>query len=235
MIKVIIIVVAIVLGVFIFGLISKGGFGPPPSSFLGSPVESNQPPCPQPLILKTPVDINQVSSILYPGQERGGDFKPHGGFRFDNASSNEIEIRAPMDAKFTDGSRYIEMGEVQYMFDFQSDCGIRYRFDHLLTLTPKFAEIAKKLPDPKVGDSRTTSIEPVSVKEGELIATAVGFKNSKNVFVDFGVYDLRGKGRTNPREYAICWFDLLPTTDSAKVKSLPPGNSKSGTQSTLCK
>lgn len=234
MLKIIIPVVFVILGIFLFGVISRGGFGEPPPFLAGQP--SNQPPCPDPL-LQSPVDLNLATSILYPGQERGGDFKPHGGFRFDNSKTDEIEVRIPMDAQFVEGSRYIEQGEVQYMFDFQSPCGIRYRFDHLLVLTPKFAKIAEKLSQPKENDSRTSRItSEVSVTTGEVIATAVGFRKTNNTFVDLGVYDLRGKNMyQNPRSYAVCWFDLLPASASAKVKSLPPADSKSGSQSTLCK
>lgn len=234
MLKIIIIVVFVILGVFIFGVVSRGGLGEPPSFLANKP--TNQPPCTDPL-LQSPVDLNLVTSILYPGQERGGDFKPHGGFRFDNSKTDEIEVRVPMDAQFVEGGRYIEQGEVQYMFDFQSPCGIRYRFDHLLVLTPKFAKIAEKLPQPKENDSRTSRItSEVSVTTGEVIATAVGFRKTNNTFVDLGVYDLRGKNMyQNPRPYAICWFDLLPASASGKVKSLPPADSKSGSQSTLCK
>lgn len=202
-----------------------------------TPLQSlKAPPCPNPLTLETPVDLSKVTAILYPGQERGGNFKAHGGFRFDHSKPEEIVIRAALDGYITDASRYIEMGEVQYLFDFQNDCGIRYRFDHLLVLSPKLAKIAENLPKPKEMDSRTTHINNnIKVTPGEVIATAVGFKNSNNVFVDFGVYDMRGKTFINPQENAICWFNLLPSSDSAKVKSLPPGDSKSGTQSTLCK
>ena len=182
--KIVIGVVLVVLGIFTFGLISKGGFGPPPSGFSGIKSQSNQPSCPDPLILQTPIDINKVTSILYPGQERGGDFKPHGGFRFDNSKNDEIEVKAPMDAVLSDASRYIEQGEVQYLFDFQNSCGIRYRFNHLLVLTPKFAKIVEGLPKPKEGDSRTTHIEEeVSVSEREVIATSVGLIKNSNVFV----------------------------------------------------
>lgn len=202
-----------------------------------TPLQSlGTPPCPKPLILQTPVDLNKVTSILYPGQERGGNFKPHGGFRFDKSRFDEIEVKAPMATYITDAARYIEMGEVQYMFDFQNDCGIRYRFDHLLVLSPKLMKIAENLPQAKENDSRTTHINGnIKVTQGEVIATAVGFKNNSNVFVDFGVYDMRGKVFTSSQENAVCWFDLLSASDSAKVKSLPPGDSKSGTQSTLCK
>lgn len=233
--KVLIIAGIVIFGLFTLKLISKGGFGPSPLERSNKTSQSNQASCPEPLILETPVNMSLVTSILYPGQERGGDFKPHGGFRFDQATSNGVEIRLPMDATFDDASRYIEEGETQYMFDFQSDCGMRFRFDHLLTLAPRFAAIADQLPDAKEHDSRTVKVEPIQAKAGEVIATAVGFKNNTNVFVDFGVYDLRGKGRTNPRPYAVCWFDLLPADDAAMVKSLPSADSKSGTQSTLCK
>lgn len=228
--KIIIGIIIVAIGVFALGIITGKGQTPP---FLTNP--TSQSSCPEPLVLQTPVDLTKVTSILYPGQVRGGDFKPHGGFRFDNSKFDEIEVRASLDGVFNEASRYIEQGEVQYMFDFQNPCGIRYRFDHLLVLAPKFAKIADSLPEPKENDSRTTHItENVTVAKGELIATAVGFR-SGNVFVDFGVYDMRGKILQNPRQNAICWFDLLPASDSAKVKSLPPADSKSGSQSTLCK
>ncbi|OGY27817.1 MAG: hypothetical protein A3F33_02445 [Candidatus Woykebacteria bacterium RIFCSPHIGHO2_12_FULL_43_10] len=232
--KIIIVIILIAVGIFIFGIVLKGGFGKAPSFLTAS--KSSQSPCPDPLVLKTPVDIKQVTSILYPGQERGGDFKPHGGFRFDNAKSNSTEVRAPIDSVLTDASRYIEMNEVQYMFDFQTDCGIRYRFDHLLTLAPKFAAIVEKLPEAKVGDSRTTSVDSVNITQNEIIATEIGLKNNLNVFVDFGVYDSSGfKAFQNPNANALCWFNLLSPEDAAKVKSLPSADSQSGSKSTLCK
>ena len=204
--------------------------GNTPLSNIGSPS------CPQPIILQTPIDLDKATSVLYPGQERGGDFKAHGGFRFDNAESNEVEVRAPMDAAVTDASRYIEQGEVQYMFDFQNDCGIRYRFDHLLVLSPKLAAIAQNLPEAKELDSNTSRVNgDIKVSKGEVGATAIGFKKNKNVSVDFGVYDMRGKIFSNSQENAVCWFDWLPEEDARIVKSLPPGDSKSGSQSILCK
>lgn len=194
-----------------------------------------RPACPNPLILQTPVDLDKVTAILYPGQVRSGEFKPHGGFRFDNSKNDQIEVKAPMDAYITDATRYIEAGEVQYMFFFHHDCGIMYRFDHIMELPPKLLSIVEKLPEAKENDSRTTRInENIKVEAGEVIAKAVGFK-SGNVFVDFGVYDLRGKVVTNPWDHAVCWLDLLSKEDAQKVRSLPPGDLKSGSQSTLCK
>lgn len=209
---------------------------------------SSQPPtCDEPLKLESPTDLSLVTGLLYPGQYRGGDYKAHGGFRFDGQSNN-ITVKIPLNAKLTNGSRYIEGGEVQYLFTFISDCGIAYRFDHLLTLFPKFAEIADKFPPARPDDSRTTMIEPpIAVSVGETVATAVGFAKTKNVTFDFGVYDLRQRNQASQdpswankpehansqAPYAICWLDLFPPADN-RLKSLP-GSGTEGKTSDYCK
>ncbi|MEX1995597.1 MAG: hypothetical protein WD887_02365, partial [Candidatus Saccharimonadales bacterium] len=160
----------------------------------------------------------------------------------DNAKGNKVTVRAPMDAKLTSGSRYTEMGELQVLLQFSNDCGVRYRFDHLLTLTDKFQKaVDASLPDAMVGDSRTTAFKPeVEVKKGEIVATAVGFAKVKNVSFDFGVYDLRqddsNSGDSFDRaRYGVCWLkDWLPAADSAKLLALPGGDSKSGKSSNYC-
>lgn len=236
----IVLVVSIALGIFAFGILTGKGDLPP---FLAGTL-LYQSSCPKLLVLQTPVDLSNVTAILYPGQVRGGNFKPHGGFRFDNSKPDDIEVRAPLDSNLREAQAYMEDGEIQYMFDFAHPCGIVYRFDHLETLSPKLVDIAKNLTvlseqDWKSGKGvhqKDLSNLNISVKQGEVIATAVGFRKTNNVFVDLGVYDLRGKSMfQNPRPHAICWFDLLPASDSAKVKSLPAGDSQAGSQSTLCK
>lgn len=205
-----------------------------------------QPPaCPSPLVLGTPVDLARVTSLLYPGQVRGGDYKAHGGFRFDT-SSNAITVRVPLEATVVNASRYLEGGEVQYLFTFQHPCGIRYRFDHLSVLSPTLARIAERLPAAREGDSRGTEVRPpVPVTQGEILATAVGFRKGPNVFIDFGVYDLRQKNaasrnpawarahRAEQGHYAVCWLDWLPAGDAARVKRLPA--SGSARQSDYCR
>ncbi len=208
------------------------------------------PACPSP-VLKTPTDLTNVTSILYPGQERGGNYKPHGGFRFDNAKSSTVTVTAPMDAVIVNGSRYLVGGEIQYTFDFIAPCGIMYRLGHLLVLDPKYQKIADTFPAAMEGDSKTTNINPqVSVTAGETIAIAVGVtKGGLNVFFDFGVYDLKTKNQAsqdatwsaNPAhdpllaQRALCWFDLLPSVDAAKVKSLPAADGTAGKTSDYCK
>lgn len=212
-------------------------------------------PCPSPFVFRMPVGMENVTSILYPGQPRGGEYKAHGGFRFETSLSSDIAVTAPIDAYVIAGARYpVNTGDIQYTFDFEHPCGIRYRLGHMLTLSPKFQEIAEKFPMPAGLDSRTTQVyPPIAVKQGEVIATAVGMtkngtsKNGNNTFLDFGVYDYRQKNEVskNPswlaqhpheiEQYAVCWFDWITPDDKAKVLSLPSSDFQSGKASDYCK
>lgn len=212
--------------------------------------------CPDPFIFMTPVDLKKVTSILYPGQYRGGNYKAHGGFRFDNSRPDEIKVIAPYDAEVIAGARYpADTGELQYTFDFSHPCGIRYRFGHLLTLSPKFQKIAEKFPLPKGLDSRTSQVDPpIKVKQGEVIATAVGLTRGGpselkgfNTFVDWGVYDYRQKNNSSKdpawivkhpyeiEQYAVCWFDWISPDDKSVVLSLQSSDYQSGKTSDYCK
>ena len=54
--------------------------------------KTTQSDCPDPFVFQLPIDINKATSVLYPGQIRGGDYKAHGGFRFDKSLPNEITV-----------------------------------------------------------------------------------------------------------------------------------------------
>jgi hypothetical protein len=202
-------------------------------------VRGTPPDCPDPLILPTPVDMKLVTGILYPGQERGGDYKPHGGFRFDNRTTNDIEVRAVMEGSIFKASKYLESGERQVAIWYVNDCGIMVMHDHLLVLSLKLEQELGKIPQGAEGDSRTTFLEPiVLIKQGEILASEIGQKNylgHLNIGVDYGLYDLR---RTNGIDYTesfrakhpnineygtygVCWFDYLKREDATVVRSLP--------------
>lgn len=230
-----------------------------------SPISISKTTCPEPFIFELPVDISKATSILYPGQIRGGEFKAHGGFRFDDSLPEEITVKAPIDAYVIAGARYPgTTGDIQYTFDFEHPCGVRYRFGHLLTLSPKFQAIAEKFPLPKDLDSRTTQVDPpIEVKKGEIIATAVGLtkegnsKNGTNTFLDWGVYDYKQQNEASKDpgwatkhtedpnwskyynsetyKYAVCWFDWISESDKQKVLSLPSSDGQSGKTSDYCK
>lgn len=202
---------------------------------------SDTPPaCPSPMTLAAPVDVRQATSILYPGQTRGGDYKPHGGFRF--TGSNAVDVRIPLDSHLVFGSRYIEQGETQYLFVFTTPCGFAYRFDHLLELSPEFQAFADLLPAAKIDDSRTTNFTPpITVQAGALVATQVGFAQTANASLDFGLYDLRqpndvtAQGDTQFARYGVCWFDYLSAADEAYVRGLPAADNQAGKTSDYCR
>jgi hypothetical protein len=208
------------------------------------------PACASPLAIPAPVDLTLATEVLYPGQYRGGNYKPHGGFIFRGSANNAITVKAPLDAYVYKASRYIEAGEVQYMFVFIAPCGIMYRFDHLATLSPAFQALADTLPAAQENNSETTNFDkPPVVKAGDAVATSVGFVKTGNTSVDFGVYDLRAKNavsqiadwqKKHPMEhefgaYAICWLDNITGPGSAGIKALPGGDGQAGKQSDYCK
>ena len=213
----------------------------------GWAAQSGTPPtCPQ--TITSPVDLSLVTAILYPGQIRGGNYKPHGGFRFDSATTNTITVSSPLAGNVVRASRYIENGDTQYMFDIMTDCGMMFRFDHLLTLSSSFQAIADQLPAAQVNNSQTTNVNPqVSISAGQAIATAVGMNvNGRNVAVDFGVYDFNKKNAASAdsswaashdpelAQHALCWIDLFSAGEVTKIKSLPAGDSTSGATSDYC-
>ena len=195
-----------------------------------------------------PINLSRVTSILYPGQTRGGDYKPHGGFRFDApGETGDITVVAPMASTVYRAARYLWNGEVQHMFDFINACGVLHRLDHLRDLSPRFQRIAASLPAAVEGDSRTSPVAAgQNVAVGEAIATTVGSRTG-NFFLDWGVYDLRARNEasTNPAwlaqhpgelaPYAIYWLDNLSPGDRAIVRSLPPADWQSGATSDYCR
>lgn len=210
------------------------------------------PTCPAQPMLKMPADTSKVTTVLYPGQTRGGNYKPHGGLRFDNITNNEVTVTAPIDGYIYRGARYLVSGETQYTFDVINSCGVMFRVGHLLNLTSKYQTLANNFPAATEGDSRTTRVDGhVSVTAGEQIATKVGTSvGGANTFFDFGVYDLRNKNAASTdatwaansahdpelAQHAVCWLkDWLPLADETRLNSLPAGDPTSGKNSDYCK
>lgn len=195
------------------------------------------PDCKKPFTFDyAPVDMSQVMFVLLPGQYRGFNYKPHGGF---SMTSSTVNVKMPMDAKLVGITRYLESPDkaLQYVMDFESDCGIAFRFDHLHALTPAFQAFADKTPAAKLDDTRSSpedQPDPIYFKAGEAIATEVGHPDTKNYGFDFGVYDLRARNEVsknqawqalhqqNPSQewYGVCWFDMLPGSDAATANAL---------------
>lgn len=202
--------------------------------------------CGNPPTIELPVASERIKSVLYPGQMRGNNFKPHGGFILNN--SNDAEVTLPLPAKVVDGVRYNEMGEVQYMFDFEADCGYRFRLDHLNMLTADFQKIADQLPA-STESSQTTNLNSGKFDAGTVVASRVGFVKTGNTSFDFGLYNMNKQNdaskeadwpkdfqhQTDLAMHGVCWFDYLSASDVALIRSLPAGDGQQGTNSVYCK
>jgi hypothetical protein len=210
---------------------------------------STPPPCSQPMV-KMPADISKITSVLYPGQTRGGNYKPHGGFRFDNIKDNKVTLTAPFDGFLVRGGRYIAEGELQYTFDAMNNCGVMFRVGHIRELPDNLQKIANTWPE-ATANSATQSINPaVLVKQGEVMGTKVGITTSSNTFFDMGIYDYRQSNDASKSQvfqaahtedkdlswHAVCWLkDWLPANDVAALAKLPAGDPASGKSSDYCK
>jgi hypothetical protein len=176
---------------------------------------------------------------MLPGQYRGFNYKPHGGFGMDNVPGGQIEVKLPMDAKITGLTRYIESPDdaLQYLVTFVNDCGIEIKFDHLATLSPRLQAIAETRPEPKKDDTRSDpnfKLKSELFKAGEVVATSVGHPKTKNFGFDFGVLDYRQPNEisrnaqwkalhdtyTSSEWYGVCWFDMLPGSDADTARQL---------------
>jgi hypothetical protein len=154
--------------------------------------------------VQTPVDINIVTGALWPAQVRGA-YVAHDGFRFDSNDDNNVAVRAPIDSHLVQVSRYLEGEDEQYLLFFSVPCGFFYRFDHVRIVSPKLEDALKNLPPATLGDSRTTYISPpVWIEQREVIGTSIGIFPS-NIFVDFGLYDVRAPNNVIPN---LAWADL---------------------------
>lgn len=204
--------------------------------------------CPQPFTFTSPVDVGLVSGILYPGQIRGNDYKAHGGFRFDDLNSNNVEVRAIFDGVLVKASKYEDDWGLQYLLFYQNECGLMVMHDHLAEVSPKLQKVFDEISVGKNGDSRTTDLshQNIKVEKGEILATKIGYENfpgganNKNIFIDFGLYDM---SKANGVEYsdefaaqnpnidsygrnALCWLDLLKEPEKSIVNSLKAGGAE---------
>lgn len=197
------------------------------------------PQCSEPFRFEqSPVEISKIDSVLMPGSYRGFNYKPHGGFGLKSVQG-VANVIMPTDATLVGLTRYLEgnPSDLQYVATFESDCGIAFRFDHLHTLSPKLQKIANQTPEPKLNDTRSSpsvAFTRTKFMSGELLATRVGMPSAQLYGFDFGVYDYRKQNEISKNSkwaqihnqyqsqewFGVCWFDMLPVSDSSAVKQL---------------
>ena len=126
-------------------------------------------------------------------------------------------------------------------------CGFFYRFDHVASVPARIADALEHILPPVSTDSRTYYLNPpLWIEQGEMAGTSVGIAPS-NIFVDFGLYDVRTPNNVVPNpacadlfakdkefgHYGVCFFDYLPDADGQAMRSLPTGTE--GKTSDYCK
>lgn len=218
-------------------------------------VQGIPPACTFPIIpAGSLLDFTKPVSLLQPGQIRGGSYKPHGGLRWSVYGSYiaDTKITVPFDGVVTDAWQYKTEGVYQFGVNIVHPCGFMLRLGHLHIASPQFATILDKLPPAVEMDSRENYINPpVTVKAGDLIATAVGIPppasaDAMGTFFDFGLLDLRSPNPVVPADfnsnaaakyakYSLCWYqgNYLSENDKALAAKLPLSNGDS--TSTYCK
>ena len=178
-------------------------------SFNGTTWSANgtPPSCVEPIVFRTHVDLELVTSALWLGRRRGA-YVSHGGFRFDGPGPDDVTGRAPIGSHLVQVGRYLEGVDEQFLLMFSVPCGVFYRFDHVRTVPAKLAEVFEDILPPISTDSRTYYLNPpLWIEQDEVVGTSVGIAHS-NIFVDFGLYDVRTPNNvaSNP-----AWADLYPS------------------------
>lgn len=194
------------------------------------------PVCDNPIRIVSPVDLTKVSSIIYPGQVRDGNYDSAGGFVFQDNSNETISVNSPLAASVMKANRYLEQNKTRYIFEFITPCGILYRLDRLSNLSAPFQNLADTLP--AAVENIKTLFVPGSllvVNAGDLIATTGGLLETGKIIIGFGLYDIRSRNTvTNKPEwqkahserseyspYGMCWTNVFKPKDRDIIGALP--------------
>ena len=139
-----------------------------------------------------------------------------GGYFRVTQGQNDLDVRLPIDATLTTGSRFLHPGtsgvsEVQYGLDFRTKCeGLRFGIGHLADLVDEISEL---FTTEQTEDTKVVDLPPLEFQAGDLLATAIGFRIDGNSFVGFGVNDdfLRMPTSKEPLFHnAVCYYGFFP-------------------------
>ena len=165
-------------------------------------------------------DHTLIYEVGPPGRIDPDAHRGHGYFRLPTGM-NEVNVRMPVDGTLYMGSNHYENAAnavseervIQYRLEFRTECeGLRFRFDHIAEPVPKIVELFTR--EPLLEGSYGMNLEPLFLREGELVGTKIGIETNGNAFVDFGVYDDFKRVRTaeDQRFYnAACFYEFFST------------------------
>lgn len=174
-----------------------------------------------------PIAFDQIEEITPPGSIIAGSLKAHSYITF---TPDQVALVAPTDMTLVAGAKYTEPSapdKIQYLLDFEADCGYSIRYDHI---SDPNEEIASLFPTEPSSTTHTQSLESIEYQAGSIIGFTDG--NGVQHQFDFGVYK---EGVTNQfaedaryqlflegdmQTSAVCPFDLYPADKTKQYYAL---------------
>lgn len=221
----IIIVLAVLVGVFIFFKREHSDQSRPSQTFvkkeslivkkssknpyLGVPCESR----PQVSFTNDFTESDKIASveptIVTPGNSRHRAWL--------NIKEGKVPVYAPVDAELVNGVYKSARGATDYDLHFQVSCEIWFLINHVTEPVEKIKVLFPEIPqtDTKIGLPFSVTIK---IKAGELLGYTTGTPLARNF--DFGVFDLNhvnpdlpsdGDSNYGKEKNFICPFDVLPS------------------------
>lgn len=129
------------------------------------------------------VEFSQIEAVTPPGSIVAGSLKAHS---YINFKPEQVDIIAPTGMTLTAGAKYTQpeaAGKVQYLLDFEADCGYQIRYSHI---SHPNAEITEQLPGAPSESTRTQSLKPIDYPAGATIGSTDG--NGVQRQFDYGLY-----------------------------------------------
>lgn len=181
-----------------------------------------------------PVDMSELKGAWYPGQVRDKAYRTYARLLV-RSPVNDAVVKLPLSARLVSGRAYMEQGERQYALEFDANCNIRMRFDHLAVLSLHLADEVADLPLSNIDDLSMKPLGGKAYSQDEQIASRVGIFSVNRAWFDFGMYDFTKQNTVSstaawPKDsehqnadalHAMCWIDLVRVADKQAFLQLP--------------
>lgn len=180
---------------------------PPPTASPTTSCASN----PSPVLTADITPLDGVSLITPPGSHTHGPgtVTTHS-YIWTNAA--RVPVIAPVDMTLESGSYSRDNADspAQYLLFFRVSCEVKVKFDHI---DEPVAAIRSQFPgEAAVGDSRTTTLQPIVFRAGDTIAHTTGTRRAGNW--DVGAYNTTKAAGVN-NDHADCPYAYYPPAQRA--------------------
>jgi len=139
--------------------------------------------CKNPTFKHDTIAFDEIEEVTPPGSIIAGSLKAHSYLNF---KSDTVEVVAPTNMTLVSGAQYIQPeapNKVQYLLDFEADCGYLVRYDHI---SHPNDEIVEQFSGNPQSTTHTQSLKPIDYESGMMIGFTDG--NGVQHQFDFGVY-----------------------------------------------